>query len=209
MINKMVSDFNKVNEDRKLFIFYTCIALPILFIAQAIKFPLFLNYGLALIIIGFIMYIHVCKRIKVKFFSKQIFMAFTNIFNYIEYKDSFHKKYVINYLKKRECYTKTKILFIINYLQSRKEPKLKRDWLTLVLTIVLTILIASFNNGKVDYEIFKTIFAQYVSVIIILVILYFSILYSIKWIYNGAFSNKSSTEFLESILTDLYLEMKR
>lgn len=209
MINKMVNDFNKVNEDRKMFTFYTCVALPILLFVPMIKLPLFLNYGLALIIIGIIMYIHVCEKITVKFFSKKIFQVFTNIFNYIDYKDLFHKKYMIEYLKERECYTKTKILFIINYLQARKEPKLKRDWLTLVLTIVLTILIASFNDGKVNYEIFKNIFAQYVLVIVILAVLYFSVLYSIKWLYNGSFSNKSSAEYVESILTDLYLEMKK
>ncbi len=155
------------------------------------------------------MYIHICKKIKIKILSKDIFNILKNIFNYIEYKDNGYKEFVINYLKKNNVYTKTKLLFIIENIRERKEPKIKRDWLTFALTAILTILVAAMSNGKIDFKIFENLSIQILSIVIICLMLYFLILHGIRDIYKTTFSKESTLNLLDNILSDIYLEMKK
>lgn len=209
MINQLIIEFRKNNEDKKLFLFYTIVSLPILLIVQVSKKYLIIKEIMAMLLIGVIMYIHICRKIKIKIFSKDIFFIFKNVFNYIEYKDNGYKTFVINYLKKNSIYTKTKILFIIENIRERKEPKIKRDWLTFTLTVVLTILVAAMSNGKIDFKIFENLTVQITSIVIICLILYFLILHGIRDIYKTTFSKQSTLDLLDNILSDIYLEMKK
>lgn len=209
MINQLIIKFRKNNEDKKLFIFYTIVSLPILLIVQISKKYLFIKEIIAMLLIGIIMYIHICRKIKVRIFSKNIFYIFKNVLNYIEYKDDGYKNFVINYLKKHDVYTKTKVLFIIENIRERKEPKLKRDWLTFILTAILTILVAAMSNGKIDFKIFENLTIQIVSIVIVGLILYFLILHGIRDIYKTTFSKQSTLDLLDNILSDIYLEMKK
>lgn len=209
MINQLIIEFRKNNEDKKLFIFYTIVSLPILLIVQISKKYLFIKEIIAMLVIGIIMYIHICRKIKIRIFSKDIFSIFKNVFNYIEYKDNGYKMFVINYLKKHDVYTKAKVLFIIENIRERKEPKLKRDWLTFILTAILTILVAAMSNGKIDFKIFENLTVQIVSIVIVGLILYFLILHGIRDIYKTTFSKQSTLDLLDNILSDIYLEMKK
>lgn len=209
MINQLIIEFRKNNEDKKLFIFYTIVSLPILLIVQISKKYLFIKEIIAMLLIGIIMYIHICRKIKVRIFSKDIFYIFKNVLNYIEYKDDGYKNFVINYLKKHDVYTKTKVLFIIENIRERKEPKLKRDWLTFILTAILMILVAAMSNGKIDFKIFENLTVQIVSIVMVGLILYFLILHGIRDIYKTTFSKQSTLDLLDNILSDIYLEMKK
>lgn len=209
MINQLIIEFRKNNEDKKLFIFYTIVSLPILLIVQIFKKYLFIKEIIAMLVIGIIMYIHICRKIKIRIFSKDIFYIFKNVFTYIEYKDNGYKLFVINYLKKHNIYTKTRVLFIIDNIRARKEPKLKRDWLTFILTAILTILVAAMSNGRIDFKIFENLTIQILSIVIICLILYFLVLHGIRDIYKTTFSKQSTLDLLDNILSDIYLEMKK
>lgn len=209
MINKLINEFRRNNEDKKLFIFYTLIALPILMLAQLSKKYIILNEFIAIIIIGIIMYIHICRKIKIKVFSKDILKIFTNISMYIQRKENGYKKFVIDYLKTNNSYTKSKIIFIIEDIRQRKEPKLKRDWLTFSLTVLLTILVAATSGGKIDFKIFESLVIQMLAIVVVGIVLYFLLLYGIRDIYKTTFSKESTLNLLDNILSDIYLEMKK
>lgn len=209
MINQLINEFRRNNEDRKLLIFYTVVALPILMLAQLPKKHVILNEFVAMIIIGIIMYIHICRKIKLKVFSKDILNIFKNIASYIDKKENRYKKIVINFLKKNNIYAKTKINFIIENIRQRKEPKLKRDWLTFILTAILTILVAASSSGEIDFKVFENLFIQIFSIVFIGVILYFLVLHGIRNIYKMTFSEESTLNLLDDILSDIYLEIKK
>lgn len=54
MINQLIIEFRKNNEDKKLFIFYTMVSLPILLIVQISKKYLIIKEIIAMLLIGII-----------------------------------------------------------------------------------------------------------------------------------------------------------
>lgn len=209
MVNQLILEFRKNNEDKKLFIFYTKASLTILLLAQAFTKYLIIKEIIAMLLIIIVMYIYICRKIKIKFFSKDIFSISKNVFNYTEYKNNEYKNFIINYLKRNNLYTKSKILFIIESIRERKNPKLTRDWITFILTVVLTLLVAAMSNGRIDYKIFENFIVQIIAIGIICLTYYIFLFHSLMNIYKITFSKQSTLNLLDDILSDIYLEMRK
>lgn len=209
MVNQLILEFRKNNEDKKLFIFYTKASLTILLLAQAFTKYLIIKEIIAMLLIIIVMYIYICRKIKIKFFSKDIFSISKNVFNYTEYKNNGYKNFIINYLKKNNLYTKSKILFIIESIRERKNPKLTRDWITFILTVVLTLLVAAMSNGRIDYKIFENFIVQIIAIGIICLTYYIFLFHGLMNIYKITFSKQSTLNLLDDILSDIYLEMRK
>lgn len=209
MINQLILEFRRNNEDKKLFTFYTLVTIPIIFIVQISKNYLIIKIVIAMLLIGLTIYLYICKKIKIKIFSKNIFFIFKNVSTYIEHKNNSYRIFIINYLKRNNIYNKSKILFIIESIRGRKEPKISRDWLTFALTVVLTILVAAISNGKIDFKIFENLVIQIMAIVIICLTFYFLVLHGIKDIYKTTFSKQSTLELLDDILSDIYLEIEK
>lgn len=74
MVNQLILEFRKNNEDKKLFIFYTKASLTILLLAQAFTKYLIIKEIIAMLLIIIVMYIYICRKIKIKFFLKIYFL---------------------------------------------------------------------------------------------------------------------------------------
>ena len=66
MINQLILEFRRNNEDKKLFTFYTLVTIPIIFIVQISKNYLIIKIVIAMLLIGLTIYLYICKKIKLK-----------------------------------------------------------------------------------------------------------------------------------------------
>ena len=96
MINQLILEFRRNNEDKKLFTFYTLVTIPIIFIVQISKNYLIIKTVIAMLLIGLTIYLYICKKIKIKIFSKNIFFIFKNVSTYIEHKNNSYRIFIIN-----------------------------------------------------------------------------------------------------------------
>ena len=210
MVDELISLFKKNDLERKIFIVYILTAIgpaAIYFLLSfwIDKWWLFLMYLIILFLFEFIsIYNHVLCTLKdINKNSKYYYWSFIN--NISEYgkceKDS-GKKIIEEYLKNNKLHNKQIILFLIEAIKSKKRPVFQRDWLSLLVTSILAVVVAITDNGEnyaISLELFLYLFAIF--------FLSYLIYRFIKWIYESII-DVDALDKIESILSDIYLSMK-
>lgn len=210
MVDELISLFKKNDLERKMFIVYILTAIGPVVIYFLLSFWIdkwwsFLMYLIILFLFEFIsIYDHVLRTLKdINKNSKYYYWSFIN--NISEYgkceKDS-GKKIIEEYLKNNKIHNKQKILFLIEAIKSKKRPVFQRDWLSLLVTSILAVVVAITDSGEnyaVSLELFLYLFAIF--------FLSYLIYRFIKWIYESII-DVDGLDKIESILSDIYLSMK-
>ena len=176
MIKDLLIEFDKNNEEKKITKLYIMCGLPIMSILL-IFFPPEISFTIFSIIIIVLLYLYMYFKIENKI-SKSIFHFIKNIKSYNKYSYESNQTHTIDFLKNNNIYNKESILFIIDNLKPRKKTKIKRDWISILIT------------------------PYFLSTIII-----FITIESLKWIFRSTFQIEISIDSLEEILIDEYLKL--
>lgn len=204
MIKDLLIEFDKNNEEKKITKLYIMCGLPIMSILL-IFFPPEISFTIFSIIIIVLLYLYMYFKIENKI-SKSIFHFIKNIKSYNKYSYESNQTHTIDFLKNNNIYNKESILFIIDNLKPRKKTKIKRDWISILISLFITLISISINEGVIDIEQLINIITQITPYFLSTIIIFITI-ESLKWIFRSTFQIEISIDSLEEILIDEYLKL--
>lgn len=204
MIKKLIIEFDKNNENKKIVKFYIKFGIPILAVSQ-IFFPTGISISIFIIIIAVLLYFYMYLKTQEKI-SKKILYVKKNVVEYIKYNANTNRTWVINFLKYNKIYNKESIRFIIDTLKSQKKIKIKRDWISLIISISLAFMTSSIKDGYIDFNNLFRLISQTIPYIITTIVIFITIK-SLIWIIKSTIQVEACIEQLEEILTDIYLKL--
>lgn len=210
MVDQLINIYKQNNLERKMFLVYLKnAAIPIiLYFILSFYFDLWivlLIYFIFLLLIELIgIYNFMFKEIKTNY-PKENLNYKNFIGNICKYADHEMNSGLINikaFLKSKKIYNKSKILFLINSVRSRKRNKFQRDWFSLFVNASLVIIVGVIGKDNINFDLLNVII-YFIVLVTILYVAYKLII----WFYEKLI-DVDSLDKIDNILSDIYLNLK-
>lgn len=210
MVDQLINIYKKNNLERKMFFVYLKKAIIpiIIYFILSFYFDLWvvlLIYFVCLLLVELIgIYDFMFKEIKTNY-TKENLNYKNFIDNICKYADHEMNSGLINikaFLKSKKIYNKSKILFLINSVRSRKRNKFQRDWFSLFVNASLVIIVGVIGKDNINFDLLNVII-YFIVLVTILYVAYKLII----WFYEKLI-DVDSLDKIDNILSDIYLNLK-